>query len=299
MDKVKDIVFNFNNKTIISEANLINIAVILKKESTNQYLKPYFDLLMIIHLISQGETDEAYETVRNISAEDLPPGYLTSAFLVLYIALRIKAERKKVKNGVFSSDITAILENQGIYTDYVPVSQAHTNPHSDGTVMKSTLLSESILSDANNLTIMRTVRMYNNMVRRISDWNDLEPDGVYPESVYGLLDKVDIILGKILNIIDFEKITSSQDLAVILKHKKVLTRGELNDNLIGILINCPLLTCLQDLKSLIKYLRCPGEEIRNMILSVDRKSWNLIYGALKILEEERKTQAEKTQEDGK
>ncbi|HAT1684980.1 TPA: hypothetical protein I8Y21_005805, partial [Klebsiella oxytoca] len=136
-------------------------------------------------------------------------------------------------------------------------------------------------------------------VRRISDRSAPEPDGVYPESVYGLLDKVDTILGKILNIIFFEKITSSQDLAVILQKKKVLTRRELNDNLIGILVNCPLLTCVRDLESLIKYLRCPGEEIKNMIISVDRKLWSLIYGALKILEEGRKIPAGKTQEDGK
>lgn len=58
------------------------------------------------------------------------------------------------------------------------------------------------------------------MVRRISDWNDLELEGIYPESVYGLLDKVDTILGKILNIIFVEKITSCQDLAFILKNKK-------------------------------------------------------------------------------
>lgn len=292
VDKVKDIVFNFNNNAIISEASLISIAVILKKESNNRYLKSYFDLLMVIHLISQGETDAAYEKVKKNSTECLPPGYLTSAFLIIYIALRIKTERKSIKKGIFSSDVSAILENQGIYIDYIPVSQAYTEIHSDGSVMKSTLLSESILSDANNLTIMRSVRMYNNIVRRVSDWNDLELDGIYPESVYGLLDKVDAILGKILNIIFFEKTTSSQDLAFILKNKKVLARGELNDSLIGILINCPLLACIRDLESVIKYLRCPGEEIRNMILSVDRKSWNLIYGALKIPEEGKKIKAE-------
>ncbi|STM57518.1 membrane protein [Escherichia coli] len=126
--------------------------------------------------------------------------------------------------------------------------------------MKSTLLSESILSDANNLTIMRSVRMYNNMVRRISDWNDLELEGIYPESVYGLLDKVDTILGKILNIIFSKKITSSQDLAFILKNNEILTRSELNDSLTGILVNCPLLACVRDIESLIKYLRCPGRK---------------------------------------
>ncbi|MDE5308720.1 hypothetical protein PY546_23250 [Providencia stuartii] len=166
-------------------------------------------------------------------------------------------------------------------------------------MLKSTLLSESILSDANNLTIMRSVRMYNNMVRRISDWNDLELEGIYPESVYGLLDKVDTILGKILNIIFSKKITSSQDLAFILKNNEILTRSELNDSLTGILVNCPLLACVRDIENLIKYLRCPGEEIRNMILSVDKNLWDLIYGALKILEEERKIQAGKTQGGGR
>ncbi|HAL5990518.1 TPA: hypothetical protein H6T07_003048, partial [Escherichia coli] len=281
---LKNIVFNFNNKTIISEAQLTDIAVKLKKEPHKQVVQPYFELWKLIDLISKGETEEAYEKVKIISLDDLPVGYLASAFLVIHIALRIKLERKTVKKGVFSSSVTTILENQGLYTDYIPVSWAYIETHSDGSVMKSTLLSESILSDANNLTIMRSVRMYNNMVRRISDWNDLELEGIYPESVYGLLDKVDTILGKILNIIFVEKITSSQDLAFILKNKKVLARGELNDSLIGILINCPLLMCVRDLKSLIKYLRCPGEEIKNIILSVDKKTWNLTHGALKILE---------------
>lgn len=229
---LKNIVFNFNDKTIISEAQLTDIAVKLKKEPHKQVVQPYFELWKLIDLISKGETEEAYEKVKIISLDDLPVGYLASAFLVIHIALRIKLERKTVKKGVFSSSVTTILENQGIYTDYIPVSWAYIETHSDGSVMKSTLLSESILSDANNLTIMRSIRMYNNMVRRISDWNDLELEGIYPESVYGLLDKVDTILGKILNIIFVEKITSSQDLAFILKNKKVLARGELNDSLV-------------------------------------------------------------------
>lgn len=105
--------------------------------------------------------------------------------------------------------------------------------------------------------------------------------------------------GKILNIIFSKKITSSQDLAFILKNNEILTRSELNDSLTGILVNCPLLACVRDIESLIKYLRCPGEEIRNMILSVDKNLWDLIYGALKILEEERKIQAGKTQGGGR
>lgn len=36
-----------------------------------------------------------------------------------------------------------------------------------------------------------------------------------------------------------------------------------------------------------------------MILSVDKKLWDLIYGALTILEEERKIQTGKTQGGGK
>ncbi|WP_215259365.1 hypothetical protein [Escherichia coli] len=299
VDKLKDIVFNFNNKTIISEADLINIAVVLKKEPDNHCLMPYLELHKVIHLISHGETDEAYEMLKRVSLDDLPSEYLTAAFLILRTALRIKRERKKIKNGVFSSDITAILESQGIYTDYVPVIKDYTNNGIDGSLTKNSFLSGTILPDANNLTIMRIVRMYNNMVRRISHWNDLYHDGVFPESVYGLLDKVDAILGKILNIIFFENITSRRNLAFILKNKKILTTSELNDNLIGILINCPLITCVQNLEILIQYLRCPGEELRNIIISIDRKSWNLICGALKILEEDRRGRAEITQKDGK
>lgn len=299
IESLKNIVFNFNDKTIISEAQLTDIAVRLKREPHKQVAQPYFELWKLIELISKGEVEEAYEKVKIISLDDLPVGYLASAFLVIQIALRIKFERKTVKYGVFSSSVTTILENQGIYTDYIPVSWAYTKIHSDSSMMKSTLLSESILSDANLLTIMRSVRMYNNMVRRINGLKDPGPTGVYPESVYGLLDKVDAILGKILNIIFVEQITSGKNLALALKNKKVLTRGEPSDSLIGILINSPLLTCIRNLESLIKYIRCPGEEIRNIILSVNKKHWKLIYGALTILEEERKIQTGKTQGRGK
>lgn len=305
VDEVKGIVFNFNEKTIVSETGLTDIAVRLKKESDNKSLKPYLDLLMVIHSISKGDTDKAYEVVKCVDPDDLPAGYLTSAFLVLYIALRIKIERKSIRNYVFSSYITKLLENQGNYTDFMLASPAYMENDNNNistnyvTFSVSKFHKTSILSDTNNLTIMRTVRMYNNMVRRVSIWNDIAPDGVYPESVYGLLDKVEAILGKILKIIDDEKITSSQDLALILQKKRVLTKRELNDNLIGILVNCPLLKCVQDLENLIKYLRCPGEEIRSMILSVSRKSYDLIYGALKILENEGVIQTKKTKKDRK
>ncbi|EJS1433199.1 hypothetical protein NXB81_004400, partial [Salmonella enterica] len=259
VDSVKDIVFNFNEKTIISVTGLTDIAVRLKKESDNESLKPYLDLFMVIQSISKGDTDKAYEVVKCVNPDNLPAGYLMSAFLVLYIALRIKIERKSIRNDVFSSYITKLLENQGNYTDFMLASPAYMENDSNNistnyvTFSASKFHKTSILSDTNNITIMRTVRMYNNMVRRISSWNDIEPDGVYPESIYGLLDKVEMILGKILKIIDDEKITSSQDLALILQKKRVLTKRELNDNLIGILVNCPLLKCVQDLENLIKY----------------------------------------------
>lgn len=305
VDRVKDIVFNFNEKTIISVTGLTDIAVRLKKESDNESLKPYLDLFMVIQSISKGDTDKAYEVVKCVNPDNLPAGYLMSAFLVLYIALRIKIERKSIRNDVFSSYITKLLENQGNYTDFMLASPAYMENDSNNistnyvTFSASKFHKTSILSDTNNITIMRTVRMYNNMVRRISSWNDIEPDGVYPESIYGLLDKVEMILGKILKIIDDEKITSSQDLALILQKKRVLTKRELNDNLIGILVNCPLLKCVQDLENLIKYLRCPGEEIRSMILSVSIKCYDLIYGALKILENEGVIQTKKTKKDRK
>lgn len=110
---LKNIIFNFNNKTIISEAQLTDIAVKLKKESHKQFIQPYIELWKVIDLISKGETEEAFEKVKTISLDDLPAGYLASAFLVIHIALRIKFERKNIKNGVFSSSVTSILENQG------------------------------------------------------------------------------------------------------------------------------------------------------------------------------------------
>jgi len=272
-------------------------------------------MVVLIYSISFGELENAYEAVKLISPDDLPVGYLSSAFYIINIALHIKLEKKKIKKDVLLSDINIIMENQGGYTDFIladPMYIDHDNIAcvSGEIKINSTKLSNSkfhqhsIFSNSNNITILRSVRMYNHMIKRISYWNEIESDNINPDSIYGLLDKVDFCLGKIIKVINEKNITSSQDLVSILRERKVLTKREMNKNLIGILENCTLCNCIANLSNLYLYLRSPREELNNINMlnstsAANISKRNLIYDALKMLEIDNNTNGKSVKKDGR
>ncbi|BBR19705.1 MAG: hypothetical protein E6995_19950 [Enterobacteriaceae bacterium] len=313
--KVKDIIFNLNSTTTYSGADLINLAIKLKNSPDKNVLKPYLDLVMLIYSISYGELEDTYEAVKIIDPNALPVGYLSSAFYIIHIALQIKLEKKKIKKGVLLSDINIIIENQGGYTDFILAEPTYidydniacTNDEIKKISAKfsdSKFHQHSIFTNPNNITIMRAVRMYNHMLKRISYRNEIESNDINPDSIYGLLDKIDYALGKIIKTINKENVISSQDLASILRDKKILTKREMNKNLVGILENCTLTNCIANLSNLYLYLRSPREELNNInmlngISAANISRRNLIYDALKILEVNDHTSGKNVKESGR
>ncbi|HDK6717295.1 TPA: hypothetical protein M2P09_003674 [Klebsiella quasipneumoniae] len=115
---------------------------------------------------------------------------------------------------------------------------------------------------ANNMTIMRAIKMYNHMIRKVSYSSEDSLSDVCPQSIFGILDEIECALGK-LNILIRETGDSidSNELARLIVKNKTLTARELNENLVGILDKCTLYNFLSSINVFISYLRCPGEEL--------------------------------------
>lgn len=251
--ELRKIVFNTNLPESYSGWDFIKMSACLNSSSHSDVLEPYTKLLALICLLSREELAGAWTLVNDIDIEELPIGFLTAAFSVIKLALKVKLEKNKIRDGVLLSMINSILANQGVFADYRVVTQ-------QGVI-------SPIASSANNLVIMRAVKMYNIIIRKISYLHEVEPFGIYPHAISGLLKKFDDILGKVNRYIkEKECCNDNKILADLIWADKILTVEELSGSLIGILSKSTFYNCLLSIDDLIYYLRCPGEDISNIIL---------------------------------
>lgn len=251
--ELRKIVFDTNLVDKYSGWDFIRMNSCLSLKSHSDVLNPYRSLLTLICLMSQEDLNSAWKLVNNIEIEQLPIGFLPSAFSAIKLALKIKLERKTIRNGVLLSLVNNTLANQGVFTDYrVLTKRGEKSP---------------LILSANNMVIMRAVKMYNCMIRKISYLHEVEPYGVYPHAIFGLLKKVDDTLGKINHLLqNNDDNISSEKLARLIVENEVVTVQKLNDNMIGIINECTLYQCIVGLNVLVDYLRCPGETVSNVIM---------------------------------
>ncbi|HEM6674175.1 hypothetical protein FD428_05405 [Citrobacter sp. TBCP-5362] len=275
--ELKWLIFNTRNTTKYSKWDLAEIASCFKSASNSDVLIPYSQLLQTIIFLSQGKTDEAFRLVNKIPLTTLPIGYLPSAFSVIKLALKVKLERKKIRNKTLLSVINSTLSNQGAVTELIAVTQGETD--------------SNLALCADNMTIMRAIKMYNHMIRKVSYSFEGSLSDVCPQSIFGILDEIECALGK-LNILIRETGDSidSNELAKLIVKNKTLTARELNENLVGILDKCTLYNFLSSINVFINYLRCPGEELGHIRILVGatekpRRLREKICEALKIASE--------------
>ncbi|EOC5825562.1 hypothetical protein ACI49R_003169, partial [Cronobacter sakazakii] len=117
----------------------------------------------------------------------------------------------------------------------------------------------------NNLQIMHVIKQYNDVVRRISVYNELDFYAVHPQSISGVLDEVEHALGKINKRLDISKEdVGSEMLAEIMITEKILTVRELSKVLISYLPGSTLYNCILNLDYILPYLKIPGEILINI-----------------------------------
>lgn len=246
--ELKWLIFNTRNNTKYSQWDFAEMASCFNSAANSDVLIPYSHLLQTIILLSQDRTDEAFRLVNKIPLATLPIGYLRAAFSVIKLALKVKLERKKIKNKTLLSVINSTLSNQGTITDVIAVTQGETD--------------SNIVLCSDNMTIMRTIKMYNHMIKKVSYSSEDSSYDVCPQAIFGILDEIEYALGK-LNALVCETGDSidSNELAGLIVKNKILTARELNENLVGVLDKCTLYNFLSSINVFINYLRCPGEEL--------------------------------------
>ncbi|MBQ4795306.1 hypothetical protein F9U41_14790 [Pectobacterium versatile] len=278
--ELKWLIFNTRNNTKYSKWDLAEMAYCFNSASNSDVLIPYSQLLQTIVFLSQDKTDEAFRLVNKIPLNTLPIGYLPSAFSVIKLALKVKLERKKIRNKTLLSVINSTLSNQGTLTELIAATQGETD--------------SNLVLCADNMTIMRAIKMYNHMISKVSYLSEDSPSDVCPQAIFGILDEIECALGK-LNILIRETGDSidSNELAGIIVKNKTLTARELNENLVGVLDKCTLYNFLSSINVFINYLRCPKEELGHIrifagVTEKPRRLREKICEALRIASEMRR-----------
>ncbi|CAB5670067.1 MULTISPECIES: hypothetical protein [Enterobacterales] len=247
-------------------------------------LNPYSYLLTIIDLLRAGNLKETYKYIETeVPFDALPFGYLASAISIIYIALKIKLKKNIIKNGTLIPLVNTILETQGVFTDLMPYSPGmHRNP---------------IIKNANNFTIMRSIRLYNTMIEKITPPNQFQQTEANPLAVSDLLDDLEITLAKFSALMTqgSEKLTSEAVANSIIKNK-LLTPKNMQKNLISILNQSTLHNCVICLVPLSYYLGTNGKEkdLKNIIeLSLATSKRELLCQALSLVTEKLSLQSGK------
>ncbi|QXB04795.1 hypothetical protein I6L80_15630 [Providencia rettgeri] len=229
-----------------TENEFKNLKRWFEKRADIPLLAPYAKLTVIIDLLYNKKLEEAYQLTHEMLSEELPYGYLKATFANISLALKIKLQKNTIKNGTLLRLINPILNSQGEYVDFALGS--------------ATSLNNPIITDPNNLTILRAIKTYNTLITTITPAEDNEEIERYPQTISGLLNEVNIALEKLDDQLSYIDEICSEHFADVIIEKKVLTRRELTQNLIGILNHCTLNNCIGCLPVLMKYLKAPDEE---------------------------------------
>ncbi len=229
-----------------TENEFKNLKRWFEKRADIPLLAPYAKLTVIIDLLHNKKLEEAYQLTHEMLSEELPYGYLKAAFANINLALKIKLQKNTIKNGTLLRLINPILNSQGEYADFALGSTASLN--------------NPIITDPNNLTILRAIKTYNTLITTITPNEDNKKIEYYSQTISGLLSEVNTALEKLDDQLSYIDEISSEHFADLIIEQKVLTRRELTQNLIGILNHCTLTNCIGCLPVLMKYLKAPDEE---------------------------------------
>ncbi|EPC5601642.1 hypothetical protein ACRZ29_000240 [Edwardsiella piscicida] len=222
----------------------------LKENSKYIHLNEYLHLLEAINLLRDRKLNEAYQYIIGISSNELPLGYLSVSIAIITLSLKIKLQKKKIKNGTLIPLINPILLSQAPHTEYIPSYPGQ--------------MDNPIVTDANNITIMRSIKLYNNMINNISHPEHKDTGNIYPQSVSGTLGELDILLGKIIDIYNMSDVLSNDEIIEKLAMNNTITIQTLKHNFISFLNHCTLYNCITSLNVLFCFLNCPGERFENI-----------------------------------
>ncbi|MEX0425782.1 hypothetical protein KDV38_18920, partial [Providencia rettgeri] len=248
--------------------------------------KLYKEIPYILELLYANELDNIREVINEISFEEFPLGFFTSTLAIINLALKIKFEPKSIRYGSLLSYINPILTNQGVYNEYIIVT-----PDIKNTTQSVSNIENPVINDPNNQTVLHSIMIYNRMIKKMIIYDNDHSELIAPQSVYGLLDSVELALKKLREaFFQGKMLHTDKELASLIIQNKVLTKHETNDNLIGILNEATLYNCLGCLSYLYKNLAGYGESLPNILSFVgiskdENEERETLRRALRIVKE--------------
>ncbi|MDZ7488386.1 hypothetical protein U5E81_02845 [Proteus mirabilis] len=283
--EIRNIIFDQKKQKKYTKKDLLTLKNSLKINLLEMI--PYLKFLDIILSLQENELKKAYFLVNEIKESELPPGYLTTSIAIIKISLEIKLKKDKIRNGSLISFNNIILTNPIVYGEALVFSPNINNTH----LPANDNFENPIIKSPNNSTIIRSIMLYNKMIDRIYQDDNFDFFQPKAQSVYGLLDNLEEALKKINIVLHNEnKKLTKEELAYIIINDNILTKHEINGNLIGILEGANLYNCMGCLDYLCKHLRSYGEDLSNIIsfvfISVKGiEKLELVRGALLIAKE--------------
>lgn len=273
-------------------SKVATIAGLMYKE-TNKFQKffmQYIPLIEALDCIKHNEPDAALDIINNVQHEDrLSFGFIKHSLAVLKIGLMYILKPNSIKHQSLNEQVTDIINHQGIISIPVLASPNLLEINNAGWLSIPEYEECSIVSGGNtyNSVVAQAIYIYNFTVARhtpsrnpttnepIKNTSSLtHPNLNYSSSliIRNLLKDLNEVSGKILAGLD--KVSIDVDpkvpegpatFANELVRENVVSREELNDNLIQGITGSSLGVCLLDYSTIILFLFVPGDDVANII----------------------------------
>ncbi|MGE6287783.1 hypothetical protein [Aeromonas media] len=248
-----------------------------KNEKYGNLFSPYPLLINTLYCIQKNELYKALDIIEtNYSIKHSRFGFHPYAFAMLYIGLAYKL--RKIQHNKLERLLADYNDNIGVNNLILTESFSLGRVVSEDDYYKHSIYSPitptfnfnqtliSALSTYNLTAIKLDASQYCN-VHKITEPGPLMPFAVHaPQPNRDILAKLERVAGKLLSGLPYlTGITNPKLFIDTIVEKKILTRSELNDNLIKHVKRSMLSICLLDYENLIAHLSLPGGRHNNIV----------------------------------
>lgn len=250
----------------------------------------------ILSLLKCEKQHEALQEIKKEPREKLPLfGFVRHSLAIIRVGLAYKLEKEKIKHESLTEQVNDIINHQGVISLLAPRPYHLFDEKS--WLGEKQYLRYSLVSGNNTYaaTVIQAIYAYNFTVAKITTRNDMifsDDNPPYidrvnirdinyqtPLIVHGLLNELNNISEKLLASLEKTKRldTPSEFMKCILD-EDILTRSDLERNLIHCIDGSTLAVCLLDYLTLIMFLSPKGDDVSNIIkLGENHKVVELLF----------------------
>jgi hypothetical protein len=252
--------------------------------------------VFILSLLQCGKPNGALQAIKKAPREKLPLfGFVKHSLAIIRVGLTYKLEKEKIKHESLTEQVNDIINHQGIINLLAPRPYHLFDENS--WLGEKQYLKHSLISGNNTYaaTVIQAIYAYNFTVARITTHEDMifsDDNPPYidrininninnqtPLIVHGLLNELNNISGKLLACLEkTHRLDTTSEFMQCILDEDILTRSDLERNLIHCIDGSTLAVCLLDYLTLIMFLSPKGDDVSNIIkLGENHKVVELLF----------------------